>query len=222
MQIERFPALASETFIYNRVIMEDTLVRSGLVDAARNYFVRFCYSRVSTAEIAEQAGRSKKTLYKHFPTKEALLGAVLEHVNQDMERQIIDLLEDRSVPAIELVRQVFERVAVHVASVSNTLLGDLEGKEPSLYLQARSQQRQMLAELLSRLLMHAGHRGVLRSDIDLRATVETFLTSVEALGRPDQLAINADRPTTLFTTLVGWVVAGIAAEGKASQVRQSA
>ena len=59
--------------------MDDSAVRQEIVDTAKAYFLKYGYSRVSTAEIADEAGRSKKTLYKHFPTKEALLAAVVRY-----------------------------------------------------------------------------------------------------------------------------------------------
>ncbi len=189
--------------------MDDQDILHGLVESARGYFLRFGYSRVSTAEIAELAGRSKKTLYKHFPTKEALLAAVVTKVNQDMEQQIIALLERHDLPAIELLRQVLERIAVHLASVANVLLADLEEKEPAMCQQLRHQQRKLLGELLVRLLDLAERQNALRPGVDKPATIETFLASIEALARPDQLALNADRPTSLYATLVSWVIAGI-------------
>lgn len=46
---------------------------SVLRDTALELFVTYGYSATSTASIAERAGVSEMTLFRHFPTKEALL-----------------------------------------------------------------------------------------------------------------------------------------------------
>ncbi len=189
--------------------MDDSAVRQEIVDTAKAYFLKYGYSRVSTAEIADEAGRSKKTLYKHFPTKEALLIAVVERVNSTVESEIVSLLADAALNAEERVRQVLERVGVHLVSVGLVLYDDLESKEPSLYTQARLQQRAVLADLLKNLLREAITAKAFRPDIDVDSTISTFLASVEALAKPAAVASHADDPTVLFRTLVSWLIAGL-------------
>ena len=189
--------------------MDDSAVKNEIVDTAKAYFLKYGYSRVSTAEIADDAGRSKKTLYKHFPTKEALLAAVVERVNSTVESEIVVLLSDTDLTHEERVRQVFERVGVHLVSVGSVLYDDLESKEPGLYAQARVQQRQVLADLLEKLLRQAIAAKAFRADIDVSATIATFLASVEALAKPAAVATHAAEPTVLFRTLVSWLIAGL-------------
>ena len=189
--------------------MDDSAVKNEIVDTAKTYFLKYGYSRVSTAEIADDAGRSKKTLYKHFPTKEALLAAVVERVNSTVESEIVTLLSDVNLTHEDRVRQVLERVGVHLVSVGSVLYDDLESKEPGLYAQARVQQRQVLADLLQTLLRQAIAAKAFRSDIDVSATIATFLASVEALAKPAAVAHHADEPTVLFRTLVTWLIAGL-------------
>ncbi len=52
--------------------------RKQILDAAYKLFRRQGYSRVSIDEIAKAAKLTKKTLYYHFESKDALLAAVLE------------------------------------------------------------------------------------------------------------------------------------------------
>lgn len=54
--------------------------RGALLDAALHLFTEEGYGRASLDRIARRAGISSATLYKHFPTKDALFGAVMEKV----------------------------------------------------------------------------------------------------------------------------------------------
>jgi AcrR family transcriptional regulator len=50
-----------------------------LVDAALEVFVEHGYPRATTEDVAARAGVSKGTLYLYFPSKDALLEAVIRH-----------------------------------------------------------------------------------------------------------------------------------------------
>jgi AcrR family transcriptional regulator len=53
--------------------------RREIVECAAALFVEQGYDRASMSAISERVGGSKATLYGYFPSKEALLHAVLEH-----------------------------------------------------------------------------------------------------------------------------------------------
>ncbi|MFM2089589.1 MAG: hypothetical protein RLZZ127_78 [Planctomycetota bacterium] len=185
-------------------------VRDGLVAAARGYFLRFGYSRVSTSEIAEQAGRSKKTLYQHFPSKEQLLAAVVDDIRARCQDEVLSLLGAPG-PAADRIRSVLERLGAHQAALSATLLPDLARSEPQLAQRMRQEQRAALDDLTGRILDHGIQAGVFRADIDRPAAVATYLASAEALGQASALAEHAADPAALFRQLVGWMMAGLAA-----------
>lgn len=54
------------------------LTRKKIMDAAYVLFRRRGYARVNVDEIADAAGITKRTLYSHFESKDALLESVLE------------------------------------------------------------------------------------------------------------------------------------------------
>lgn len=65
--------------------------RENILAAARRSFARFGYSGSSMRGIAEEAGMTFAGLRHHFPTKDELLIAVLEHrdqEHQDQQRQL--------------------------------------------------------------------------------------------------------------------------------------
>lgn len=58
---------------------DDVKVRQ-IRQAARTLFLRHGFAAVSTAALAKEAGVSKETLYSRYPSKEAVLADVLEHL----------------------------------------------------------------------------------------------------------------------------------------------
>lgn len=76
---------------------------SVLIDAARLLFQTQPWDRVTIAEVARQAGIGKGTVYKHFPSKEALYARLV------LDRSRLHLVELRRVaeqaPAAEALRR---------------------------------------------------------------------------------------------------------------------
>ncbi|KAB8180025.1 TetR/AcrR family transcriptional regulator [Microbispora catharanthi] len=72
---------------------EDVKVRQ-IRAAARTLFLRHGYAKVSTAALAREAGVSKETIYTRYPSKEAVLADVLEHLIATTEEP------ERAAPAM--------------------------------------------------------------------------------------------------------------------------
>lgn len=60
--------------------------RAAILDGALDVFLEVGYSAATMAGIAERAGVSTATLYKHFTSKSELLGSVVENVYEEMSR----------------------------------------------------------------------------------------------------------------------------------------
>lgn len=187
----------------------DDVVAGQIVDAARKYFIRFGYSRVSTEEIARSIGRSKKTLYKHFETKEALLNAVLARVDAEAQREITALLTERGGDRVARLRRILTAIAVHLASSHQVLLADLRSCSPELGDQACRERREALAQLLRPVLADAAADGSVRSDLPADKVLDVFFCCVEGVATPIDVAQNAQAPGELFTTLVTLIVDGL-------------
>lgn len=189
----------------------DNAVASQIIAAARTHFLSFGYSRVSTEEIARSIGRSKKTLYKHFETKEALLRAVLARVDSEAQVEIADLLAERGGDRLARLRGILTAVAVHLASTNQVLLADLRVSSPVLGQQAWRERRQALGALLTPVLREAADEGVIRADLSTDKVLAIFCSSVEGMVSPLEVAQNAQAPAGLFGTLVSLLVDGLRA-----------
>lgn len=64
------------------------LVRKCLLDAAQAEFQESGYAGASISRIVERSGRSKPTLFRHFPTKRSLFEGVVERVAQQWATEV--------------------------------------------------------------------------------------------------------------------------------------
>ncbi|MFZ1862990.1 MAG: helix-turn-helix domain-containing protein [Polyangiales bacterium] len=65
-----------------------------LLDASAELLAERGYSRLSTAAVAERAGVAHGTLFKHFPTKSALMAATTELVLEDVIGQFLEMARE--------------------------------------------------------------------------------------------------------------------------------
>src|SRR4051812_46436399 len=104
---------------------ESTDLRSRIIDAARDLFLDHGYSKVSTNEIAQSLGISKKTLYKEFENKEEILRAVLIPKLKRSALEIDTLIADVSLSFIEKLKAVMSIIGNQHKRASSVLMKDI-------------------------------------------------------------------------------------------------
>lgn len=65
-----------------RMAPADTTTRDRLLEAARDLFTTIGYHATTTPMIAKRAGVAEGTIYRHFPSKQALLNAAYQEVQR--------------------------------------------------------------------------------------------------------------------------------------------
>jgi AcrR family transcriptional regulator len=83
-----------------------------LVDATARILVREGFDKASTNRIAEKAGVSIGSLYQYFPSKEALVAAVIDRHNQDVMRVVRAALADVAAQPVEAAVRRLVAVAI--------------------------------------------------------------------------------------------------------------
>jgi AcrR family transcriptional regulator len=150
-----------------------------LVEATARILVREGFDKASTNRIAEKAGVSIGSLYQYFPTKEALVAAVIDRHNADL-MQIVRgaLAEIAALPVKEAVRRLVA-VALDAHRVDPGLHRVLAEQIPRTGRLEKVATFNREYYALFRAYLE-DHRDELRiSDLELAAYV--CITSIEAL-----------------------------------------
>jgi AcrR family transcriptional regulator len=113
--------------------------RNNLLDAASRIFARQGYEDASVEEIAFAAGIGKPTVYRYFPSKEALFEAAFGYALDDLESRLDAALalpgtfEQRLV---HLVTEIVPTIRTHFGSISP--MGESETSKRRLFRQRRT------------------------------------------------------------------------------------
>lgn len=135
--------------------------RSAILNAAHVAFFRHGYSRVWMTDIAKAAGVTKRTLYKYFDSKDALLAAMLEEQAALSAETFARSIDFPAESAEDLVATIFEQSRIWSESKGWTgpgitrlamELGDLPG-HPAMQFASRhkAQMERRLAQRLEAL-----------------------------------------------------------------------
>ena len=157
---------------------------------------------VSMAEIARRAGVVRATIYMHFPTRESLLDAVMEHATDLVAQAIREAEPDRGEPK-EALERVLLATWQQLSQFHNVLqinMNRLSAKE------LRRRHLPMTSQLVP-LAERGQAEGVFRRDVSatwliavVRAIVHTASTELQG-GRLSQDEVERTMMTTALAAV---------------------
>ncbi len=87
------------------------VTREKILGSAYTLFFRRGYSRVGVEDIAKAAGITKRTLYSHFDSKDALIGAVLQRQHEHAQAAIERWAQTLAGPLPAAIDRLFAEMA---------------------------------------------------------------------------------------------------------------
>jgi TetR/AcrR family transcriptional repressor of nem operon len=180
--------------------------RDRLIETASRLFHLRSYSSVGIQELCEEAGVRRGSFYYYFPSKEALVEAVLDYERDHLLEQVYD-------PAFEQTRAPLERFdeflrRLHEYQVARTnaeggqvggcpfanLAQELASHHPKLRAQAEA-ILDRFADMYQAALEEGRGQGQLDPDVDtqksavrIRAYVQGLLETAKLRADPDVIA----------------------------------
>ncbi|MFV0276166.1 MAG: TetR/AcrR family transcriptional regulator [Parahaliea sp.] len=88
---------------------KSAITRAAILDAAVECLVERGYSRTTTALIAEYAGVSRGAMMHHFPSRIAVIRAVVDHLHEKRLREYRELMEGIDRPDEALTRDAIKK-----------------------------------------------------------------------------------------------------------------
>jgi TetR/AcrR family transcriptional repressor of mexCD-oprJ operon len=157
---------------------------------------------VSMAEIARRAGVVRATIYMHFPTREALLDAVMEHATAQVAEATRQAEPERGEPkeALERVLLATWRQLSQFHNILQININRLSAKE------LRRRHLPITTQIVP-LLERGQANGVFRDDVSalwliavVRAIVHVASTELQA-GRLTEADVERTMLTTAFAAI---------------------
>jgi len=169
-------------------------VSDALIDAAQTVFEQYGARRANVDDVATAAGVSRSTLYRRYPSKEALLEAVLEREIHRFYEELATLMQgltpqEMAVECIVQGLQIFQRIPI---------LGRLAKTEPEVLASMSDTSSNLLgngAQFLATALRNAGATMpepdlLMSSEVILRTAASFLMIPGGTLDLADETAVR--------------------------------
>ena len=186
-------------------VMSDT--RHMLLDAATTEFAREGYNGANINRISKSAGFAKGTIYNYFPSKRALMLALLDLIAASHHQYMADQVKQEGDPVRRLQR-FFEaglEWIVHNLSQGRVMLTMLNGPDAEFKLRMWQGYQPMHQLLISDVLVPGMELGLFRQ-LDPAATAGLLMTLYLGIGS----AVNDEGRSQLSAEwIAGFVLEGL-------------
>ena len=157
--------------------------RKRILASADQVFYQRGLRKVTVEELCAGMAISKRTFYKHFPDRDALVEAIIANRMAEVGPLIIENLNSRRpVPEILerhfdlLVNKVFTRVSVQ-------MLADLQVMLPEVWERIET-VRGLALQALAEMIRKGQKRGAIRSDLDPEVLGKIIQAVVPTIANP--------------------------------------
>lgn len=150
---------------------------------------------ITTGAIAKRMGVTQGALFRHFPSKDAILQAVMEWVSERLLARI-DKAISATVSPLDALEAAFtahiEFISEH-PGVPRMLFGELQRAEQTVAKRMAHTLIQRYGERLGRLVAEGKERGELAATLDDKAAVTLFIGTIQGLVMQSLIAGDVKR-----------------------------
>ncbi len=158
-----------------------------VVVVARRQFLAHGFRSVSMDDLAAELGMSKKTLYAYFPSKVALVEAVLTDKFREVEADLGQLAKGQAADVEVALHQFLDCLQRHTAEIQPAFVRDIGRETPELFQLIEQRRRELIRRYFGGLFEDGKKAGVIRSDIPTHLIIEILLGAVQTIMNPPKL-----------------------------------
>ena len=164
-----------------RIVKEAGERKNEILDAAEELFATKGYEQTSTGDILDRVGIARGTLYYHFKSKEDILDALIERMNNTLIAGAKKEAQDQSLPVVErIVRTILSlNMDSGDATIGHEVLQQVH--KPQNALMHQKMQQSLLdgvVPVLADLVEEGNARGIFHAEYPLETTEMLVLYSV--------------------------------------------
>ncbi len=191
--------------------MAETDTRIRIIAAARDLFISRGFSKVTMDELAENLGVSKKTLYRHFDTKDDLVEAAFEWQMLYIRQNLTEIFS-RPGDFLDRLYAFCSFITDALAQIDRRFLEDLRRSRPDLWKRIEEFRRARIEGEFAKVIAEGRRIGVVRNDVNVDLFILIFLAAVQGVVNPETLSRHPFSAEEAYRGVVGVMFEGILAD----------
>src|SRR5882672_896662 len=182
--------------------------RQRIVDAASVHFFSHGFRSVTMDDLAEEMGVSKKTLYAHFPSKTALLEAVLADKFASVEAKLNEITRAHPHDFSTALHELLTNTQRELDEIKPPFVRDMRQKAPQVFKVIERRRAALIERFFGKLFIEGQRTGMVRKDVPARLIIEILLTIVQAIMNPPKMEELGMMPKEGFAGILKIVLEG--------------
>jgi AcrR family transcriptional regulator len=152
-------------------------------------FLQEGFYKITMDEIAKEMRISKKTIYKHFPSKENLIDSALEMAMSQLQNSLREITE-RNDNAVVKLKLISEFIINFAKNVSPKWLNDLQMHGQAKWNKVEEKRKQIILETFT-IILEQGKKEGLISERPNNLVLTIIISSIQGVINPEFLINNA-------------------------------
>jgi AcrR family transcriptional regulator len=187
---------------------ESGQTRDKIIAVAGEYFFKNGHRSITMDALADMIGVSKKTIYVYFPTKVAILEAVMNKKFELIFTTLENTRKAHEANTVECFLAVLERWQELLSYVAPVFWHDIQ-KDVSSFLESSAERRRKIIQgIFGRIIRDGIAQHDFRSDMNPEFVADIILASIEGILRSVRCTEYNISPRELLLTLVRLIVEG--------------
>ena len=162
--------------------------RQRILEAARSRFVLLGFSKVTMDEIASDLGMSKRTIYQHFTSKQALLREAMLDKATRMGAGVQEIVNRVGLSPAEKLEELVMFLAKGLPRFSRIFLEDMHRNAPDLWEELDGRRNRVMKESFRKLIVEGQQQGDFRRDLNLDLLLQILEVLLQRIVSPEALS----------------------------------
>jgi len=180
-----------------------------IVEAARAHFFSHGFRSVTMDDLAEELAISKKTLYAHFPSKIALLEAVLADKFAGVEAKLEEIKRAYPHDFPAALHELLASTQRELDEIKPPFVRDVRQKAPQVFKIVERRRAELIQHFFGKLFAEGQRTGMVRRDLPAELMIEILLAAVQAIVNPAKVEGLGLTPKTGFASVLKVVLEGV-------------
>jgi AcrR family transcriptional regulator len=164
---------------------DDQVTKEKILEIARQKFFQDGFVKTSIDEIAREYHISKKTIYKHFKSKDDLLTGVVKDFTGRVTNTIIEIMKSKK-NSIEKLIDVLNLIQNSIRQFSLRYIDDIQKHKPKLWNYIEKFRKENLEKIVYQTIEEGKKEGLF-NDVNPDIVFRIFYGAVRNVISPDFL-----------------------------------
>jgi AcrR family transcriptional regulator len=166
----------------------DESIRKRILERFRSRFFSLGFTKVTMDEMAHELGVSKKTIYKHFPSKTQLLRELLSLKMDEAQSGIERIARQNRLSFVQKLKEAYTFAGLQVSELGQPFLRDLERNAPEVWKEFDERRNRTVLRALQNLMEEGVRKGAFKNQINPQLLLLIYTTLIQRIINPETLS----------------------------------